>query len=390
MPVALAILALLVPIGQAQTAPPAVALSADAEARWVDFELTPGNQIRFQMLLNGKPATAMLDTGVSYSVVSKAFAARAGLKAAAVASQADAIGGTVELGWASTTRLQFGGLTRRGGRIAVVDLKPIAAGGGEPIDVLIGADLLSCCALDIDYDAKRFRLLPSGRLPYRGPTAPLSLSASANVYVSDLTLGGRRLRPVIVDTGDGSAVTVSRDAWHAAGIRNRALTSTIAYGLGGPIETDVTILPSLRVGNVPARTVEVRIEGAEGFSQRTGTAGRIGSGFLQRYRVLLDPGAGRMVLSPGAEADSEPVRSTSGLLVGFDAGKLRVLHVMRNGPAAAQGWKAGETICRVDDAAVPERADGAFAVWAADTPGRIVRLGLCDGEERALKLAAFY
>jgi hypothetical protein len=63
---------------------------------------------------------------------------------------------------------------------------------------------------------------------------------------------------------------------------------------------------------------------------------------------------------------------------------------MKNGPAAAQGWKAGETICWVDDAKVPDRADGAFALWAADRPGRVVRLGLCDGEERALRLAAFY
>jgi len=34
----------------------------------------------------------------------------------------------------------------------------------------------------------------------------------------------------------------------------------------------------------------------------TGAAGRIGSGFLRHYRVLLDPGAGHMILS------AQPVR----------------------------------------------------------------------------------
>ena len=52
-----------------------IALAADADARWVDFDLTPGNQIRFRMTVDDKPVTAILDTGVSYSVLARRSAA---------------------------------------------------------------------------------------------------------------------------------------------------------------------------------------------------------------------------------------------------------------------------------------------------------------------------
>ena len=36
----------------------------------------------------------------------------------------------------------------------------------RPIELLVGRDMIADYALDIDYDARRFRLLPSGRLPF--------------------------------------------------------------------------------------------------------------------------------------------------------------------------------------------------------------------------------
>jgi hypothetical protein len=190
------LLALTAPIS-AQAPPAPVTLAPDAEARWVPFALTPGNQIRFQMLVNGRPATAVLDTGVSFTVASSEFARTAGLKLGA-AGNAEAIGGRVPVTWASVDALSLGGLSRVGGRVAVTDLKAVATGGGAAIDLLVGADLLGHAALDIDYDAGRFRLLPSGRMPFRGTSVPLSLARASGVYLSEVTIGARRLRPVIV------------------------------------------------------------------------------------------------------------------------------------------------------------------------------------------------
>lgn len=365
-------------------------LAVDAEERWIPFDLTPGNQLRFTMEVNGRPVTAILDTGVSYSVLSRAFADAAAMKVRP-GGNATAIGGIVDIGWASTDSVTLGSVTRRGGGLTVATLPAIATGGADSVDLLVGRDLTGAYALDIDYAARRFRLLPSGRLPFRGRIAPLAISRDRNVYVSEISLGGARLRPMVVDTGDGSSVTVTQIGWRAARLDGIRTTTTISFGLAGAVTSTIGVVSALGVGELTARNVEVRIEPAGGFSETIDVAGRIGSGFLQDYRVLLDPGAGRMVLAPGPGAGRLPLRSTSGLLVGVAKDHLQVIHVMRGGPAQDAGWKEGETICSIDGQPIPrDYATSPLATWSAGQPGRSVALGLCNGTQRALTLKDFY
>lgn len=365
-------------------------LARDAETRWVPFELTPGNQLRFTMMVDGRPATAILDTGVSYSVLSRRFAERSALKVRP-GGNATAIGGVVDIGWTPTATIAMGGLTRRGGGLTVATLPAIATGSADAVDLLVGRDLTGGFALDIDYAGRRFRLLPSGRLPFRGFTAPLSISRDRLVYVSEVTLGAARLRPMVVDTGDGSSVTVTAGGWANARLPGTRTTTAISFGLAGAVISTIGIVPTLRLGELTARNVEIRVEPAGGFSDSIEAAGRIGSGFLQNYRVLLDPTAGRMILSPGPHADQPPVRSTSGLLVGVARDRLKVLHVMRGGPAQAAGWKEGDMICAVDGQTIPaDYPTSPLASWSAGTPGRTVALRMCDGSERKLTLRYFY
>jgi Aspartyl protease/PDZ domain len=370
--------------------PPSFALAPDAETRWIPFTLTPGNQIRFTMALDSRPVTAVLDTGVSYSVLSRRYAEMARIKVAP-AGVASAIGGTVPIGSVATASLSIGALARRGGKISVAELPALATGSATAIDLLVGRDLLARYALDIDYAGKRFRVLPSGRLPFTGQSAPLWIARDKLVYATEMTLGRQRLRPVVVDTGDGSAVTVTASGWAAAAVPGVRTTTAISYGLAGPTVSTLGIVPTLTLGQLTARRVEVRVEPRGDFSDTIGVAGRIGSGFLQRYRVLLDPSAGRIVLQPGPEADTQPLRSTSGLLTGLARDRLRVIHVMKGGPAAATGWKNGDEICAVDGQPITATfATTPLARWSAGEPGRVVTLGLCDGTTRTLTLKSFY
>ncbi len=378
-----ALLGLAAPADRAVAAPAVMHLATDTETRWVSFELTSGNQIRFRTMLNGRWVDALLDTGVTDSAVTTRFARAAGLKAL-VAGRADAIGGSVALSWTGIDRIEVGGLVRTGGRVAIIDADPRVT-GSAPVDLFVGSDLLAGHALEIDYDAQRFRLLPSGRMPFRGVTLPLRLADRSGLYLSELEFGGRNLRPVIVDTGDGGMVSLTRSVWRASAPATARTTTAIAWGLGGVVESEVAVLPALRIGGLAAE-VELRVESDSGFSARKGAAGRIGGGLLRRHRVLLDPRAGRMVLASGERADWPVTRSTSGLMVTQDADRLRVLHVMRGSPAAATGWRAGAEICAVDGALAVEAARD----WATGTPGRRVRLTLCEGGDRTLTLARFY
>ena len=75
-----ALLGLAAPADRAIAAPAVMHLATDTEARWVNFELTSGNQIRFRTQLNGRWVDALLDTGVSDTAVTTRFARVAGLK----------------------------------------------------------------------------------------------------------------------------------------------------------------------------------------------------------------------------------------------------------------------------------------------------------------------
>ncbi|KQS04213.1 hypothetical protein ASG11_08080 [Sphingomonas sp. Leaf357] len=384
-------LAALLLLTTAATSPPAKdVLAPDAEARWVPFDLTPGNQIRFTLDVDGAPVSAILDTGVSFTVLSRAYVDAQRLKVRSGGS-ASAIGGVVPIGWIDTRTIRLGGLTRSGGSISVAALPATATGSARAIEMLVGRDLTEGYALDIDYEARRFRLLPSGRMPFAGATAPLTVSRDRLVYTGEISLNGRRLRPLIVDTGDGNAVTLSAESWATARLIPPARTSTISFGLGGAIVTDLVILDEMQTGTLTARNVELQVESSGGFSQRMGMAGRIGSGFLQKYRVLLDPKAGRMVLKPGPEADAEPLKSTSGVLVAADKDRLRVLHVMRGSPAERAGWRTGETICMIDGKAIPGDYPGSpLSTWSIGETGRVVAFDMCDGSRRTLTLRPFY
>lgn len=362
-------------------------LAPDTEARWVPFELTPYNQILFPIEVDGRPARAILDTGLSDTVATGDFAQAQSLRTRQ-SVQAVAIGGSVPVAWASGVSLRFGGLTRSAGRIGVVRSAEQARFGA---DLLVGSDVLGCCALDIDFAQRRFRILPSGRLPFTGDTARLRRSPGSGIYVASVTLAGKRLTPIVVDTGDGAALTLSTPAWQSVGYRDSRITTTLGWGMGGALVTDTAIVPSLVLaGGAPVES-EVRVEPAGGFIERIGAAGRLGTGMMLRFRVLLDPSAGHMVLAPRADAPAQAVRSTSGLLVSYADGALRIVHVMRGSPAERAGFRAGETICNADGAPVAAQVDAQGLVeWTAGAPGRVLALGLCDGTRRTLTLARFY
>jgi len=370
-------------------AAPQAERAVDVEEQWVPFTLTPANQIRFAIRIDGRAATAILDTGVTTSTIARRFATAAGIASRSGAG-ALTVSGRVASGWTAPHMLTIGASARRVAHLAVADL-PATATGGDTIDLLIGTDVTAAYALDIDYEAGRFRLLPSGRLPFRGSTAPLRVGADWAFYRTELTIAGMHIDRIVVDTGDGTALSLARPTATSLSDLQPAMTTTLDFAIGGTRVVDLAILPEVRSGTLTLRNIETRIEPARGFAEATGMAGRIGSGLLRHYRVLLDPGAGRMVLAPGRHADRPPLRSTSGFLLAVRPDRLAVLHVMRGSPAEQAGWKAGDAICAVDDAPVaPGYPSSGRAGWPVAAAGRTVMLTDCTGVNRPVTLRHFY
>ncbi len=354
----------------------------DPDNPWIAFARTPFGQIRLMVTLNGVAARAIVDTGLSHTIITPALAARAGVKALRHEGERRgiAIGGDVPIVWAAAERLTVGGLTRTGGTIGIT---PAAADARLATDMLLGADVLSAAAIEIDFDTARLRLMPSGRRPFAGTS--ITIRRAGERWLTEARVANRRVRPVLIDTGDGGALTLTERAWAAAGLAP-APTTTIGWGLGGE-QTSGLAVAHVRLGDLPAAEAEIRVDPPSPFWARTGAAGRIGTALLDRYHVLIDAQAGRLVLAPRKRAAAPVPRSTSGLIMASEAGALRIVHVMRGSPAAQSGLRAGERICGIDGTA-PDRAT--LPRWTAGAPGTLVRLTSCAGRDVVLTLARFY
>ena len=137
-----------VPRPAATPLPGVARLAPDAEERWVPFDLTPGNQIRFTLELDGRPLVAILDPGVSVTVLSRRSAAVNAAKLRA-GGRATAIGGEVDIAWMPPRSIAIGGLPLTGASVAVTELPALATGSGTAVDLLVGRDLLGAHALEI-------------------------------------------------------------------------------------------------------------------------------------------------------------------------------------------------------------------------------------------------
>ena len=95
-----------------------------------------------------------------------------------------------------------------------------------------------------------------------------------------------------MDTGDGNSVTLSAESWATARLIPPAKTSTISFGLGGAITTDLVILEELRTGDaltlpavMPVRTFQVLVRGNDVLVRTEGEAPTPAEALIQRDAV---------------------------------------------------------------------------------------------------------
>ena len=366
------------------------AAAASAETGWIAFRPAPYSVILFDMRLDGQPVRAVLDTGATRSVVAAALAQRLGL-ALHSARTVEATGGRVSLPTAAGIRLEMGTLVARDMEIGVGDLAALNVSLGQPFDLILGMDVLGRAALEIDYAAGRFRLAPSGSDLPGAASFPLRFSPDHVSHWIEAPLAGAARMRLHIDTGDDGFLKMTEAAAARLDRRGAPTTSFASRGLGGLVIEGLFVMPRLTVGPLAVPDVPVTIEGPGGFSASRGVDGIVGMSLLGRFHAMLDFPAGRARLQADPRPAPPTPRSSTGLQFDFRDGRLEVIHVMANGPAAAAGWHAGDCIGAVDGIPVANvDRDRRTAGWSRAAPGRIVTLTMCDGSTRALTLARFY
>jgi hypothetical protein len=336
--------------------------------------------------IDGEAAHAMVDTGAPDVIVDRALALRHRLKLRP-SHGLRAVGGTM-LPIETTTMpsLAIGNARRDGDAVEVGDLGGFARGMGEDIQAIVGASFLAHYAIDLDFDGQRMRLRPSGAPPPAGEAAPLSFRQAGNRYLTQVAVGATQVDPVLIDTGDNNQFAVPQALWadlppgHATDIGSIDVAGKARFA-------DYRRLDGIRLGAATLDKVGTLLD-PTGIDAPDHA--RLGLGLLRRFNLFLDPGAGRMVLSP--RATPEPLSITmTGIQGPFTDTGQQVFHVMKNSPAAQAGLHDGDRICTVDGDRVQASWKGTTkAAWGWAPAGKRVSLGLCDGRTVALTLAEFY
>lgn len=191
-------------------------------------------RIWLKATLNGQPAEAILDSGAAgiYALEPAATQAR-GARGAPVSISG--IGESVAKAWqASALELGLGPLLLKVPYILApaYDVPP-----RRPIDVIVGFDLLTRYAVEVDYVGSRLRLFPSwGYRPKPEYHALRASFAGRNAVVdAELTLPGVGLRRIkaMLDTGSSFGVEISRRMALREGLDDRFAELPVEKGPGG-------------------------------------------------------------------------------------------------------------------------------------------------------------
>ena len=355
----------------------------DARAAWVAARPTGYAQMVLPVLLDGVPVNAVIDTGAPFSVIDEeyAFEHSYGVRpAAATAPGARPLPASVPI-----RSLRFGGAERAGGRLYVSRLSSFGLFGLD-VPVILGNDFLACCALELDYEHGRGRMMPSGARPIAGVEVAIGLAPGKDYYFTAVGLGGKSIDSVMIDTGGSGSLSLSAASWAAAAMPPPP-SSIKLLTVSGPRVAGRTQIDALMLGATVVRGVGTTVLPDDvGLLDASRAKGLIGAGLLQRFHVLIDIGAKRMILGARDVPMGPDAKNTSGMQLARDGDADLVMHVLRNSPAERAGIKTGDRICAINGKPVAQSPNG----WGSGMPGEMWALTLCDARSITLTLAEFY
>jgi hypothetical protein len=229
-----------------------------------------------------EPLTLLVDSGASTSVLDLKTARRLRI----ALGQREAVRGVDSE--AAAFRVHGVGLALNGHGVdfasLALDLSTALTLCGERVDGLIGAGFFAERVVQIDYPARKIRLLESAN-DSRPEAIRLPVRRENGVFCAPVGLNGSRDRWLRVDTG-------CNDSLHwvvAQGKEKRRRGATIGF-----VDDEQNITrATVRLGRREVRNVETSLHGRAMFP---GEAGLLGNGLLGRYVVTLDGPGGALWL----------------------------------------------------------------------------------------------
>jgi predicted aspartyl protease len=188
---------------------------------------TAGGLPAVSVVLDGKPATMILDSGAELTALTLEAIKRLNIKFDfAHQATAHGIGAEMTTITAKLRSLEIGGMVLRDRLVPVVPVSLPKLPGGQP-DGLLGADILSGYDVDLDLPhgmmtLYRARSCPDSKPPWNSAYITFRGRLHRNRLLIPIELDGQQLAAVL-DTGAGAGVTIGEAAALRMGVTEEAL-----------------------------------------------------------------------------------------------------------------------------------------------------------------------
>ena len=290
---------------------PDLRFGAEGSTGWMPFATDRTLTPTIDLMLDGRPMRALVDSGAQYSVIDRAaFASLGRTPGFDMPLVAYGLGGEPQLGRGATLELALPGLAVSGLRTAILDLGPLAAPEGLSTPLILGRDLLQALILDIDVAGRRMRMVSKDThtLPPQVTSVPVRRVGGA--LMAEITVEGAVIE-ALIDTGSSSLLALGRETASGAGLLDgRPQQAGSSLVLGGSLSAQVVEARTVTLGDQIYRGVSTAIfqdVRAPGFPKAL-----LGMGAFEGRRVVLDVGGGALHVSTVMDVSVEPRRRRRG------------------------------------------------------------------------------
>lgn len=223
---------------------------------------------------------------------------------------------------------------------------------GIRIDGIIGYSLIRRFIIQIDYDSQTLKFFSPGAFKYsRGGTLLHPAFNSLPIQSADI----KELRSIrhrfYLDTGGGLCLLLSKDFTLDSTIypKKKKMVETVAEGLGGKKEMQITTSKEMRLGPYKFKKVPTYIFDDEfNVTSYPSLGGLIGADLLRRFNVTLNYPKAELHLLPNSHFREPFDYSYTGMELYIDEKKILVGDVMKNSPAEKAGLRSEDEVFSID------------------------------------------
>ncbi|MCX6878767.1 MAG: aspartyl protease family protein [Verrucomicrobia bacterium] len=350
-----------------------------------------------EVRINGNPVDLVLDTGAALTILSPETARKLGLKAEGIGDQVRGITGMhLEAQRVLTRRFSLGEAWTENEPVGVLPMP-------QGLNGILGVATLADWDVRIDPATKELTLFPANKArPLEGEIALPLTCELVNPEASKSNPQGLRLLNLMVpvrvgshdflavpDTGNGGILTLPRalmdkiapeamkEAWPA-------LVSGVS--ISGSMATRAAKLPEFTFGPDTLRGLATDVYDAVPGT-RGERMGSIGLNLLRHYVMTCRFSAGDLRLKPLGTVQEITRTSTAGMNLGFgDGGRILILSVVPEGPAASAGLRAEDSILEIEGRPLKTMKPEELAAFKRLPPGSSVKVLYRRGEAKPVEV----